>query len=60
MVDRWWRHLLNAGGRAAVIPAKAEIHSANLREYAVHGLDSRFRGNDYAQIDTTTGTLVVS
>jgi hypothetical protein len=30
----------------AVIPAKAGIHSANLRKCAIHGLDSRFRGND--------------
>ena len=32
--------------QAAVIPAKAGIHSANLQKCAVHGLDSRFRGND--------------
>ena len=32
--------------QAAVIPAKAGIHSANLWKCAVHGLDSRFRGND--------------
>jgi hypothetical protein len=32
--------------QAAVIPAKAGIHSANLRKCAVDGLDSRFRGND--------------
>ena len=31
---------------AAVIPAKAGIHSANPRKCAVGGLDSRFRGND--------------
>jgi hypothetical protein len=31
---------------AAVIPAKAGIHSASLREWADCGLDSRFRGND--------------
>jgi hypothetical protein len=31
---------------AAVIPAKAGIHSANLWKFAVVGLDSRFRGND--------------
>ncbi|MGD0009849.1 MAG: hypothetical protein ABSE93_15050 [Terriglobia bacterium] len=31
---------------AAVIPAKAGIHSANLRKCPVEGLDSRFRGND--------------
>ena len=31
---------------AAVIPAKAGIYSANLRKFAVDGLDSRFRGND--------------
>jgi hypothetical protein len=31
----------------AVIPAKAGIHSANLRKCAVYGLDSRFRGNDW-------------
>jgi hypothetical protein len=30
----------------AVIPAKAGIHSANLRKCAVEGLDSRFRRND--------------
>jgi hypothetical protein len=29
-----------------VIPAKAGIHSANLRKCAVEGLGSRFRGND--------------
>jgi len=29
-----------------VIPAKAGIHSPNLRKCAVYGLDSRFRGND--------------
>ena len=33
-------------GQAAVIPAKAGIHLANLRKRAVDGLDSRFRGND--------------
>ena len=32
--------------QVAVIPAKARIHSANLRKCAVYGLDSRFRGND--------------
>jgi len=43
-----------------VIPAKAGIHSANLRNCAVHGLDSRFRGNDRPFVrddipnDTTT------
>ena len=31
---------------AAVIPAKAGIHSANLRKCVVDELDSRFRGND--------------
>jgi hypothetical protein len=31
----------------AVIPAKAGIHSANLRKSVVDGLDSRFRGNDW-------------
>jgi hypothetical protein len=31
---------------AAVIPAKAGIHFATLQEWAVHVLDSRFRGND--------------
>ena len=46
--------------QAAVIPAKAGIHSANLRKCAVHGLDSRFRGNDLRFVrddipnDTTT------
>ena len=45
---------------AAVIPAKAGIHSANLQKCAVHGLDSRFRGNDRRFVrddipnDTTT------
>ena len=29
-----------------VIPAKAGIHSQNLRRCAVYGVDSRFRGND--------------
>jgi len=33
---------------ASVIPAKAGIHSAGLRECAVDRLDSRFRGNDCA------------
>jgi len=32
---------------SAVIPAKAGIHSTNLRKCAVEGLDSRFRGNDW-------------
>jgi hypothetical protein len=32
--------------QTAVIPAKAGIHSANLRKCLVEGLDSRFRGND--------------
>jgi hypothetical protein len=49
--EGWWR----AGSgvicetralQAAVIPAKAGIHSASLRKCAVYGLDSRFRGND--------------
>jgi hypothetical protein len=31
----------------AVIPAKAGIHSANLRKCALYELDSRFRGNDW-------------
>ena len=31
----------------AVIPAKAGIHTANLRKCAVGGLGSRFRGNDF-------------
>src|SRR5690242_21855279 len=35
--------------RAAVIPAKAGIYSVNLRQCAVDGLDSRFRGNDSAR-----------
>jgi hypothetical protein len=30
----------------AVIPAKAGIHSEDLRKCAVDRLDSRFRGND--------------
>jgi hypothetical protein len=48
--------------QAAVIPAKAGIHFANLRKYAVQGLDSRFRGNDRRLVsddipnDTTTMT----
>jgi len=37
---------VNGALEAAVIPAKAGIHSANLRKRAVDGLDSRFRGND--------------
>jgi len=47
--------------QAAVIPAKAGIHSANLQKSAVDGLDSRFRGNDRRferdpiPNDTTTG-----
>ena len=51
--------------QAAVIPAKAGIHSANFRKCAVHGLDSRFRGNDrrFARddiaSDTTTGSWAV-
>jgi hypothetical protein len=46
--------------QAAVIPAKAGIHSADLGKCAVHGLDSRFRGNDRRFVrddipnDTTT------
>ena len=46
--------------QAAVIPAKAGIHSSNLRKCAVHRLDSRFRGNDRRFVkddipnDTTT------
>jgi hypothetical protein len=32
--------------QAAVIPAKARIHSANLLKCVIFGLDSRFRGND--------------
>jgi hypothetical protein len=46
--------------QAAVIPAKAGIHSANLQKCAVYGLDSRFRGNDWRLVrdaipnDTTT------
>ena len=50
--------------RVAVIPAKAGIHSANLREGAADGLDSRFRGNDwrvegdpYRAIPTLAGNL---
>jgi len=51
--------------QAAVIPAKAGIHSANLGKCAVHGLDSRFRGNDRGFVrdeipnDTTTFFSVV-
>jgi len=38
----------------AVIPAKAGIHSANLRSCAVYKLDSRFRGNDWCfEMDPT-------
>jgi hypothetical protein len=46
--------------QAAVIPAKAGIHSASLGKCAVHALDSRFRGNDRRFVrddipnDTTT------
>ncbi len=43
--------------RAAVIPAKAGIYSANLRKCAVDGLDSRFRGNNCAPNHTTTALL---
>jgi hypothetical protein len=49
--------------QTAVIPAKAGIHSANLRKCAVHELDSRFRGNDRSFVtddisnDTTTGFM---
>ena len=60
--------------QAAVIPAKAGIHSANLRKRAVHGLDSRpsassgqaFRGNDRRFVwddisnETTTADLVAT
>jgi hypothetical protein len=38
--------------QVAVIPAKAGIHPTNLRESAVDGLDSRFRGNDCFGRDT--------
>jgi hypothetical protein len=40
----------------AVIPAKAGIHSANLRKCAVEGLDSRFRGNDRAGDDEVSAS----
>jgi hypothetical protein len=46
--------------QAAVIPAKAGIHSSDLQTCAAYGLDSRFRGNDRRFIgddipnDTTT------
>ena len=33
-----------------VIPAKAGIHSATLREFAAYKLDSRFRGNDVSVV----------
>jgi hypothetical protein len=36
----------NGAPQTAVIPAKAGIHSANLRKFGVLRLDSRFRGND--------------
>jgi hypothetical protein len=45
---------------AAVIPAKAGIHSSNLQKCIAHVLDSRFRGNDRRLVrdaipnDTTT------
>ena len=45
---------------SAVIPAQAGIHCANARKCAVHGLDSRLRGNDRRLVrddipnDTTT------
>jgi hypothetical protein len=32
--------------KSQVIPAKAGVHSANLRKCAAYGLDSRLRGND--------------
>jgi hypothetical protein len=47
----------------AVIPAKAGIHPASSRKYAVYELDSRFRGNyrliekDYISNDTATDLL---
>jgi len=44
--------------RAAVIPAKVGIYSANLRGCAVDGLDSRFRGNDCAPNDTSTRSVL--
>ena len=47
---RYWCHLgkvdFSCGPAKAVIPAKAEIYSANLWRCAVVALDSRFRGND--------------
>ena len=47
--------------QAAVISAKAGTHSANLRKCAVHGLDSRFRGNDrhFVWDDTSNDTTTV-
>jgi hypothetical protein len=48
---------------AAVIPAKAGIHSANHRKCAPGGLDSRFRGNDRrfesAPITNNTDTVAL-
>jgi hypothetical protein len=36
----------HAAHPTTVIPAKAGIHSANLRKGVAEALDSRFRGND--------------
>src|SRR5208337_451457 len=43
----YWRHLNNTGVPGhTVIPAKAGIHSPNLRNSPPYVLDSRLRGND--------------
>src|SRR5208337_4116746 len=41
-----WCHCDSWASQAAVIPAKAGIHLANLPKCAADRLDSRFRGND--------------
>jgi hypothetical protein len=52
--------------QAALIPAKAGIHAANLRNPGLDELDSRFRGNgrcferDPIPNDTTTRAAVLS
>ncbi|MGD0012476.1 MAG: glycosyltransferase family 39 protein [Terriglobia bacterium] len=47
---RWaQRNRMGAALETPVIPAKAGIHSADLGKCAVNGLDSRFRGNDWAR-----------
>jgi 4-amino-4-deoxy-L-arabinose transferase-like glycosyltransferase len=43
------RNRIGAARETPIIPTKAGIHSANLGNCAVNGLDSRFRGNDWAR-----------